>query len=138
MVTCPHYRSRAGGDSGDLETDLPDCSSVSAAKAGGKRGRSIDEVQFLSQTDLVVLIVSLHETTQRELPVLFFGALLSQVTALSGETNSYAERLLRFPPVEALPIMATAVCTTTRVKKNIINKHFSADYATVIVKSIWR
>ena len=92
-------------DSGDLENDLPELfvRIGEAAKAAGKAWTLlIDEVQYLSQKDLAALIVSLHKINQRELPVLFFGAGLPQVAALSGEAKSYAERLFHFPEIGAL------------------------------------
>lgn len=93
-------------DSGDLENDLPELFMRigEAAKAAGKAWTLlIDEVQYLSEKDLAALIVSLHKINQKELPVLFFGAGLPQVAALSGEAKSYAERLFHYPEVGALP-----------------------------------
>lgn len=92
-------------DSGDLENDLPELfvRIGQAAKAAGKAWTLlIDEVQYLSQKDLAALIVSLHKINQSELPVLFFGAGLPQVAALSGEAKSYAERLFQYPEVGPL------------------------------------
>lgn len=92
-------------DSGDLENDLPELfvRIGEAAKAAGKAWTLlIDEVQYLSQKDLAALIVSLHKINQSALPVLFFGAGLPQVAALSGEAKSYAERLFLYPDVGAL------------------------------------
>lgn len=92
-------------DSGDLENDLPELfvRVGEAAKAAGKAWTLlIDEVQYLSEKDLAALIVSLHKITQKELPVLFFGAGLPQVAALSGDAKSYAERLFHYPEVGAL------------------------------------
>lgn len=93
-------------DSGDLENDLPELfvRIGEAAKVAGKAWTLlIDEVQYLSQKDLAALIVSLHKINQANLPVLFFGAGLPQVAALSGEAKSYAERLFHYPDVGALP-----------------------------------
>lgn len=93
-------------DSGDLENDLPELfvRVGEAAKAAGKAWTLlIDEVQYLSQKDLAALIVSLHKINQAKLPVLFFGAGLPQVAALSGEAKSYAERLFHYPDIGALP-----------------------------------
>jgi hypothetical protein len=74
-----------------------------AAKAAGKAWTLlIDEVQYLRSQDLAALIVALHKTNQRGLPVLFFGAGLPQVAALSGDAKSYAERLFHYPAVDAL------------------------------------
>jgi hypothetical protein len=92
-------------DSGDLENDLPELFARvgEAAKAGGKAWTLlVDEVQYLKSTDLAALIVALHKISQSNLPVLFFGAGLPQVAALSGEAKSYAERLFNFPAVGAL------------------------------------
>lgn len=92
-------------DSGDIEYDLPELflRVGQAAKAAGKAWTLlIDEVQYLRPKDLAALIVSLHKVNQKNLPVLFFGAGLPQVAALSGDAKSYAERLFHFPAVGAL------------------------------------
>lgn len=92
-------------DSGDLESDLPELfvRVGEAAKAAGKAWTLlIDEVQYLRQSDLAALIVALHKISQKDLPVLFFGAGLPQVAALSGDAKSYAERLFHYPAVGAL------------------------------------
>jgi hypothetical protein len=92
-------------DSGELENDLPELFMRvgEAAKAAGKAwSLLIDEVQYLRSPDLAALIVALHKISQRELPVLFFGAGLPQVAALSGDAKSYAERLFHYPAVGPL------------------------------------
>jgi hypothetical protein len=92
-------------DSGDLENDLPELfvRVGEAAKAAGKAWTLlIDEVQYLSASDLAALIVALHKSSQKDLPVLFFGAGLPQVAALSGDAKSYAERLFHYPAVGPL------------------------------------
>lgn len=92
-------------DSGDLESDLPELflRVGEAAKAAGKPWTLlIDEVQYLRPIDLAALIVALHKISQKELPVLFFGAGLPQVAALSGDAKSYAERLFHYPAVGPL------------------------------------
>ena len=92
-------------DSGDLESDLSELFMKvgEAAKAAGSAWTLlIDEVQYLKATDLAALIVSLHKINQRGLPVLFFGAGLPQVAAMSGAAKSYAERLFHYPSVGPL------------------------------------
>lgn len=92
-------------DSGDMEADLPELfvRVGEAAKAAGKAWTLlIDEVQYLRPEDLAALIVALHKVNQKALPVLFFGAGLPQVAALSGNAKSYAERLFHYPAVGAL------------------------------------
>jgi hypothetical protein len=92
-------------DSGDIEADLPELfvRVGEAAKAAGHAWTLlIDEVQDLRSKDLAALIVALHKVNQKNLPVLFFGAGLPQVAALSGDAKSYAERLFHYPAVGAL------------------------------------
>ncbi|MDE1896144.1 MAG: ATP-binding protein [Rhodospirillales bacterium] len=92
-------------DSGDIQHDLPDLFEVIglAAKAAGKGWiLLIDEVQYLSETDLSALIVAIHEMSQKNLPILLVGAGLPQVARLAGEAKSYAERLFLYPGVGAL------------------------------------
>lgn len=92
-------------DSGNLEYDLIDIfiRVGEAAKSAGKAWvLLIDELQYLSERELSALIVALHRTSQKQLPVLFFGAGLPQIAALSGEAKSYAERLFDFPLVGPL------------------------------------
>jgi AAA ATPase domain len=99
-------------DSGDMEADLSELfiRVGEAAKAAGRAWTLlIDEVQYLRAKDLAALIVALHKVSQKELPVLFFGAGLPQVAALSGDAKSYAERLFHYPAVGALgPVDAEA------------------------------
>lgn len=92
-------------DSGDIEADLPELfvRLGEAARAAGKAWTLlIDEVQYLQPKDLAALVVALHKVNQKTLPILFFGAGLPQVAALSGNAKSYAERLFNYPAVGAL------------------------------------
>ena len=93
------------GDSGNLEQDLPHLL-VALAKAAADRktavGLFIDEIQYLSPSELAAVIVACHEIAQRNLPFLFIGAGLPQVAALAGKAKSYAERLYDYPQVGAL------------------------------------
>ncbi len=93
------------GDSGNLEQDLPQLL-VALAEAAADRqtaiGLFIDEIQYLSPSELAAVIVACHEIAQRNLPFLFVGAGLPQVAALAGKAKSYAERLFDYPQVGAL------------------------------------
>ena len=92
-------------DSGNLEYDLSDLflKVGEAAKSAGKGWTLlIDEVQYLDEAELAALIVAIHKCNQRTLPVLFFGAGLPQVAALSGDAKSYAERLFSYPNIGPL------------------------------------
>lgn len=90
---------------GDLTIDLTDLI-VAIGKAAKSRRTvaviMIDEVQYLSERDLGPLIVSLHKISQRQLPLLFFGAGLPQLAKLAGDAKSYAERLFDYLEVDRL------------------------------------
>ncbi len=92
-------------DSGNLEYDLTDLF-VRVGEAAKSTGAAwtllIDEVQYLTEIELAALIVALHRVNQKNLPILFFGAGLPQIAALSGDAKSYAERLFDYPPVGPL------------------------------------
>lgn len=97
-------------DSGILEYDLGDLFiKVGETAKSAKSGWAvfIDEVQYLSDKELSALIVAIHRTNQENLPVIFFGAGLPQVAALTGDAKSYAERLFDYLGVEALDEDAT-------------------------------
>lgn len=92
-------------DSGNIEFDVTDLFlkvGEAAAKAGKGWALLIDEVQYLSEAELGALIVAIHRINQKGLPILFFGAGLPQIAALSGDAKSYAERLFIFPKIDAL------------------------------------
>ncbi len=92
-------------DSGNLEYDMTELF-VKVGEAARAAGRGwvllIDEVQYLSTEELAALIVAIHRINQKTLPVLFFGAGLPAIAALSGDAKSYAERLFIFPKIDAL------------------------------------
>lgn len=121
-------------DSGDLQYDLPDLFKL-IGKAAQAAGRGwlllIDEVQYLSESDLRALIVSLHRMAQDGMPVLLVGAGLPQIARLAGEAKSYAERLFLFPAVGPLDPSSAAQA----VEKPIVEEEASIgpDALTAIV-----
>ena len=93
------------GDTGNLEQDLPRLLVAMSAAAADRHtavGLFIDEVQYLSSSELAAVIVACHEIAQQNLPFLFIGAGLPQVAALAGKAKSYAERLFDYPEVGPL------------------------------------
>ena len=92
-------------DSGNMEVDLPElllAMGYAAKAAETSVAICIDEVQYLTETDLRGLIVAMHRIAQKGLPVILFGAGLPQVAALAGDAKSYAERLFDYPDVGPL------------------------------------
>lgn len=112
-------------DSGHLEDDLTELF-VRVGEAAKEAGKAwtllIDEVQYLTTKDLAALIVALHKTNQKALPIVFFGAGLPQVAALSGDAKSYAERLFHYPSVDAL---------STRDAKSAIKSPIESEGAVI-------
>lgn len=102
------YEPQEGtADSGDLDADLSELFLLvgQAAKEAGKGwALLIDEVQYLSGKDLSALIVALHRASQKNLPIIFFGAGLPQLAGMAGDAKSYAERLFTYPTVDALDV----------------------------------
>jgi hypothetical protein len=98
-------------DSGILEYDLGDLFmrvGEAAKSAQVAWTLLIDEVQYLSGKELSALIVAIHRVNQKNLPIMFFGAGLPQVAALSGDAKSYAERLFNYPTIGPLTAQAAA------------------------------
>jgi AAA+ ATPase superfamily predicted ATPase len=92
-------------DSGILEYDLSELFiSIGQAAQAGDRAWTllIDEIQYLKADELSALIVAIHRVNQKKLPIIFFGAGLPQIAALTGEAKSYSERLFNYPPVGPL------------------------------------
>ncbi|MCF8478929.1 MAG: ATP-binding protein [Rhodospirillum sp.] len=96
---------RGSADSGDLEVDLPDLLEAVGKAAKAKEtavALIIDEMQYLSETEMSALIMAAHRMQQRQLPVVLVGGGLPQILALAGRSKSYAERLFDYPRVGAL------------------------------------
>ena len=98
-------------DSGLLSDDLTDLF-VELGEAAKEKHTGVlfllDEIQFLSKADLAALILALHKTTQRRLPITLVAAGLPQIPKLAGEAKSYAERLFIFPKIGRLPALDAA------------------------------
>lgn len=93
-------------DNGDLEHDLQallEAAGAAASKAGTALVLFIDELQYVEEAQLAALIVALHRTAQRRLPVILVGAGLPQLRGQMGKAKSYAERLFDFPEIGPLP-----------------------------------
>lgn len=92
-------------DSGDLSRDLSDMLVLTGEAAVEKNSLIailIDEMQYLTASDLGCLIAALHRVSQRNLPVVLFGAGLPQLAGTMGNAKSYAERLFVFNQIGPL------------------------------------
>jgi hypothetical protein len=93
-------------DNGDLEHDLQalfEQVGLAARAAETALAIFIDELQYVEEPQLAVLITAMHRTEQRRLPVVLVGAGLPQLRGQMGNAKSYAERLFDFPTIGALP-----------------------------------
>ena len=121
-------------DSGDLEADLT-AVFVALGEAAADRKTAvaiiIDELQYLSETELSSLIMAIHKVSQRQLPLVLIGAGLPQLVGNAGRSKSYAERLFDYPPVGQLktvdarkalqePVLAQGVKFTDEAMDEII------------------
>lgn len=93
-------------DNGDFDHDLQ--ALLEVAGAAVKKLEStlilfIDELQYVKEKELAAMIMALHRTAQRRLPVVLVGAGLPQLRGRMGQAKSYAERLFDFPAVGPLP-----------------------------------
>lgn len=98
-------------DSGNLEYDLADLFiRIGEAAKRAEKGWTllIDELQYLSAEEWSAVIVAIHRVNQKSLPVMFFGAGLPQLTAISGNAKSYAERLFAYVSIGPLGREAAA------------------------------
>jgi hypothetical protein len=96
---------KGAADSGDIEVDLPElflAVSEAAADKSAAVAILIDEVQYLSRTELSALIMAMHKMQQRRSPLVLIGAGLPTLPALAGDSKSYAERLFSFPIIGPL------------------------------------
>ena len=92
-------------DNGDLEHDLQallEQVGTAAKAADTAEAIFIDELQYVPEDQLAVLITAMHRMEQLQLPVILVGAGLPQLRGRMGNAKSYAERLFNFPEIDAL------------------------------------
>lgn len=109
-------------DNGDLEHDLHALLAAvgEAARAAGTAvAIFLDELQYVRAEELAALIMALHRTAQRRLPVILIGAGLPQLRGRAGRAKSYAERLFDFPEIGPL----SAEAAERAVAKPLTDEH---------------
>ena len=92
-------------DSGILSKDLAD-TFVAVGEAARECKTSIvilvDEIHNLPLYEFEALIMAIHRTNQKSLPILVIGAGLPSLVRLSGNAKTYAERLFEYPEIGPL------------------------------------
>ena len=108
---------------GDLTIDLTDLM-VAIGEAAKSRNTvaaiMIDEVQYLTGSGFGALIVALHKISQRQLPLLFFGAGLPQLAKLAGDAKTYAERLFDYLSIDRLDNESARVALIEPAKRESV------------------
>jgi cysteinyl-tRNA synthetase len=77
-------------------------------------------VQYVTKNDLSALMMALHKISQRQLPLLLFGAGLPQLARLAGEAKSYAERLFDFLEIDRLDANSARVALAEPAKRESV------------------
>ncbi|MBI5631346.1 MAG: AAA family ATPase [Elusimicrobia bacterium] len=107
-------------DSGDFETDLSELF-VALGEAAKERRTAIaiiiDEIQYLSESEMSALIMAIHRVSQRQLPLVLVAAGLPQLVGLAGRSKSYAERLFQYPAIGPLTASDAMAAVLDPVKK---------------------
>lgn len=108
---------------GDLTIDLTDLIVAIGEAAKSRKTVAvimIDEVQYVAKSDLSAMILALHKISQRQLPLLFFGAGLPQLAKLAGEAKSYAERLFDYQEIDRLDAKSARVALVEPAKRESV------------------
>jgi len=130
------FRPEAGlADNGDLEQDLStllETVADAAQSAGIALVMFIDELQYVEEEQLAILISALHRCAQRQLPMTLVGAGLPQLRGRMGKAKSYAERLFEFPEVGALDEESAAIAIVRPAREE--NVDIDADAVAEIIR----
>lgn len=104
-VTIDAEPEKGVADSGDLEVDLTELL-LAVGEAAKERATAailtIDEIQYVKDSEMAALISALHAVAQAQLPVGMVAAGLPQLLGQMGRAKSYAERLFEYVEVAAL------------------------------------
>lgn len=126
---------RGVADSGTLTRDLPEVF-IAAGEAAKSRNSSIviliDEIQNLPAEEFEALIMAIHRTNQKQLPILIVGAGLPSLVKISAEAKTYAERLFEYPDIGPLSEVEACRALLTPAKNS------GADYSDDAVKAVFK
>lgn len=122
-------------DNGDLGHDLQALLEVvgeAAREVETALALFIDELQYVLDDQLAALIMALHRTAQRRLPVVLVGAGLPQLRGQMGRTKSHAERLFDFPEIGPLDSPAARIALEKPARNEGVE--FQAKALTSIIR----
>ena len=126
-------------DSGDLEHDFG-ALLLAIAEAAKSRDRAIclliDEIQYLGEREMSALILALHQVSQRNLPLVLYGAGLPVILGLMGRSKSYSERLFSYPSVAELDKEAARKALTRPAE--LLNVAYAPDAVQAILDKTGR
>jgi hypothetical protein len=119
-------------DSGDPEVDIVELLEE-VGRAASEHGEGVllllDEMHFLSKSDLGLLSKAMHQVSQEVLPVLIAGAGLPQLPLMLKEDKLYAERLFAFRTVGSLsPAQAARALTVPAAREKVSYKSEALEY----------
>lgn len=123
-------------DSGDLGNDLTDLLTTIGEVARAQEGAvalAIDALTHISKEQLSALICALFRTAEDHLPVALTGAGAPLVLAQMGEAKSYAERLFRFVPIDALDREAAAQAIIVPIQRE--EERITTDAVNAIIEA---
>jgi AAA ATPase domain len=96
---------RGRADTGSLEADLTDLGidvATAATELGVGTALFVDEMQDLTNEELVAICQACHEAGQQEAQFYVIGAGLPSLPGILADARSYAERLFDYWPIGAL------------------------------------
>lgn len=107
-------------DSGIMANDLADLFGA-VGKAVQAQNKSVvilvDEIQDLAKEELGALIMAIHHTNRRQLPIFVVGAGLPSLIRRSAEARSYAERLFEYCEVGPLDKESSRIALVEPAKR---------------------
>jgi len=92
-------------DTGALDVDLAELlTRVGEAAKEQEVGVALllDELHYLTRSQMEAVIMATHKTVQRTLPITVAAAGLPHIHELVGQAKTYAERLFKFPSIKNL------------------------------------
>ena len=91
-----------GADYGQMFTELFESIGKVAKKISKPICFFVDEIQYMKQKDLELLIAAIHRSNQLGYPIMIVGAGLPKIYKMLSEVKSYSERLFDYREIDSL------------------------------------